>query len=129
MHPAYFDTRFRCELPPEGWPDSYVILSAYATTGLIWSSERNIAADEALEQVLLQRELWLWRVVGYSPHTQHSEPSWATILTLSDACELGKRFLQDAIYQVERDRLFVLQCDAPERIVFVDLFSRRLDSC
>lgn len=127
MHSAYFETRFRCGRKPDCWPDSFVILSAFATTGSSWSSERNSAADDVLYQKLLQTRLWLWRIEGYSPVTQHAEPSWATIMTLSEACELGHLFLQDAVYWVEQDRLFVIQCEAPDRIVFVDAFSRRLD--
>jgi len=127
MHPAYFDTRFRCGTEPDCWPDSFAIVSAYATTGVSWSSERNSAADEALRQTILERNLWLWRIEGYSPITGHAEPSWATIMPTHQACELGNFFLQDAIYWVEHDRLFVIQCSEPDRPVFVDGFSQRLD--
>jgi hypothetical protein len=128
MHPAYFDTRFRCATVPDYWPDSFVIVSAYATTGTSWSSEHNLGADAALRRTIVERNLWLWRIEGYSPVTQHAEPSWATIMAPHEACDLGGLFLQDAIYWVEQDRLFVIQCSRPDRPVFVDMFSRRLDS-
>jgi hypothetical protein len=127
MHPAYFDTRFRCATQPDCWPESFVIVSAYATTGVTWSSERNLGADEALRQKIVEQNLWWCRIEGYSPVTQHAEPSWATIMTPHEGCDLGSRFLQDAIYWVEQDRLYVIQCSTPDRLVFVDVFSQRLD--
>lgn len=127
MHPAYFETRFRCNGPAVPWPETFAIVSACATTGSIWSEDRNARADGALREALQKRGAWLHRVVGYSPLTEHAEPSWATEIGLVDACELGGRFLQDAIYWVEHDRLFVLRCRSLEERVFVDRFSLRLD--
>ncbi len=127
MHPAYFDTYFRGERPDGSWPNSFAVLSAYATTGSTWSRERNVSADEALERALRERGGWLHRLVGYSPRTQHEEPSWASEMSLVEACDLGRRFAQDAIYFVEKDLLFVIQCDVPDRSMLVDVFSRRLD--
>jgi hypothetical protein len=127
MHPSYFDTRFRSEIVPLPPPEAFAILSAQATTGSTWSPERNASADAALKRVLVERGGWLHRLVGYSPKTQHAEPSWAAVMPLEEACRLGQEFFQDAIYWVEHDRLFVLECHAPGRCVFVDIFSRRLD--
>ena len=45
MHPAYFDTRFRVESLPETWPEQFVILAAWATTGQQWTRAQNEAAD------------------------------------------------------------------------------------
>jgi hypothetical protein len=127
MHPAYFETRFRSKGLAVPWPESFAIVSACATTGSIWSEDRNASADEALRVALQEGGCWLHRVVGYSPLTAHAEPSWAIEIGLVDACKLGERFLQDAIYWVEHDRLFVLRCQSPEERYFVDRFSRRLD--
>ena len=127
MHPAYSDTRFRCHVHPESWPEKFAILSAYATTGFTWSPERNASADRALEETLRQRGVWLHRLIGYSPDTQHAEPSWACNMELQEACTLGQEFAQDALYWVEQDQLFVLQCHAPDRRVFVGGFAERLD--
>lgn len=129
MHAAYFDTRFRCDIPPAVWPEVFVVLSAYATTGSIWNAERNSSADAALECELARRQIRRWRVDGYSPETGHSEPSWVAEMPVREGCGVGKQFLQDAIYWVERDRLFVIQCEFPNRLVFVGTFSRRLDPC
>lgn len=127
MHPAYFDTRFRSETAPEPQPEAFAILSAFSTTGSTWSPERNASADADLERVLIERGGWHCRLVGYSPKTQHAEPSWAAVMPLEEACRLGQQFAQDAIYWVDRDRLFVVACHSPDRCVFVDIFSRRLD--
>ncbi len=48
------------------------------------------------------------RVIGYSPEGDHAEPSWLVELSLDEACAIGLRFLQDAIYFVEQGELYVV---------------------
>ena len=52
MHPAYPETRFISRDGLDGWPQQFVIITAYATTGETWSDERNEAADQKLESEL-----------------------------------------------------------------------------
>jgi hypothetical protein len=47
MHPAYFETRFRTDSPPDHWPPTFAIITAHATTGETWSPDQNAAADQA----------------------------------------------------------------------------------
>ena len=44
-----------------------------------------------------------------------------------EACDLGKRFHQHAIYLVEDDGLWVVACEAPNHLVWVGAFRYRLD--
>ncbi len=127
MHPAYFDTRFRVERSPADWPEQFVILSAWATTGQQWTQEQNEAADGRLAQWLAHRGLWHHRITGYSPITGHSEPSWAFPLSLDEACDLGLQFQQDALYVVDGDTLFVTHCDERRALLYVGSFRQRLD--
>ncbi len=55
FHPAYFKTRFRVEQLPSSWPESFVIVTAYATTGEQWSDAENKRGDEALTQRLAEQ--------------------------------------------------------------------------
>jgi hypothetical protein len=128
MHPAYFDTRFRTERAVRSWPDAFVILTAYATTGSSWSEEANAAADQRLEAVLRARGLAPVRIVGYSPTTGHAEPGWACPLDFDQACDLGISFHQDALYVVHGDTLSVSHCDKRRGLVPVGSFRDRLDS-
>ena len=126
MHADYFDTRFRLETPVLHWPNEFVIVSAYHTTGEQWPDEVNQAADKSLEQELKQHFDWLVRITGYSPTTDHAEPGWAFVMPLSAACDLGLRYKQDAIYHIKGDVLSVSFCDARRKLVTVGEFRSRL---
>jgi hypothetical protein len=125
MHPAYFETRFRTPTPVPSWPGAFAIVTAYATTGESWSDAENERADLRLEEALADG--WRERITGYSPTTGHAEPGWAVALPFDDACDLGERFRQDAVYLVEADDLFVSYCDGRRALVRVGSFRERLD--
>jgi hypothetical protein len=127
MNPVYFETRFRLDVQPPGWPDAFVIITAYATTGQSWAAPVNAAADRRLAEQLDRRSLWRWRVTGYSPATGHAEPGWAVEMAWEDGCELGREFHQDAIYAVESDKLFVTHCESGRRLIPIGPFRERLD--
>jgi hypothetical protein len=127
MHPFYFETRFRVETRPQAWPESFAIVTAWATTGEHWSLGLNSAADSALAAILMESGAWTHRVTGYSPSTGHSEPGWAVVMDWETACDIGQRFLQDAIYWVEGNQLGVTFCDHRRQLVPVATFSGRLD--
>lgn len=123
----YFSTRFRIDSPVAFWPGEFAIITAWATTGQSWSMERNVSADEALRQELISAALWHHRVTGYGPDTGHSEPGWAVETNFSMACEIGRRFLQHAIYFVSGDTLSVAQCAPSASLIQVGSFRDRLD--
>ncbi len=125
MHFAYFETRFRTPGPVPSWPAMFAIVTAYATTGASWPTEENEQADALLEDALGDR--WRERITGYSPTTGHAEPGWAVALPFDDACDLGARFHQDAVYLIEEDDLFVSYCDERREMVRVGSFMDRLD--
>lgn len=127
MHPAYFETRFRCAGNPVVWPQSFSIVTAYATTGEHWPDEKNRAADQQLSTELSAAQLWMHRITGYSPSTGHAEPGWAVNMPFEQACDVGQRYQQDAVYCVNDDRLFVSFCDDRRGLVAVDRFTARLD--
>jgi hypothetical protein len=127
MNPAYFETRFEQQDSCNEWPGNFAIITAFATTGQRWTADRNAAEDRALEQELRRRAKWVWRVTGYSPSTGHAEPGWAVSLTFPEACEVGKRCLQDAIYYVRQDRLGVSFCDERQGWMEVGDFLARVD--
>ena len=93
-------------------PEEFAIISGYATTGEKWPTERNQQADEQLHHRLVENGTWLRRVTGYAPDTGHNEPCWAIAISFDEACDIGEEFLQDAIYYVVGDDLFVSHCDS-----------------
>jgi len=126
FHAAYLETRFRTPAMVSRWPDRFVILSAFATTGETWTDERNDAADQALGRELRGRG-WLARIVGYSPSSGHAEPSWAVEMPIRQAREVGSRFKQDAIFAVRGNRLRVIRCGESCLSAVVGSFLERLD--
>jgi len=123
---AYRVTRFRDVEAGVHWPEAFVILTACATTGSIWTPEREAAADAALRADLVTRGVWHNRITGYHPETGHAEPGWAAELSVADGCALGRAYRQDAIYTVKGDELRVVLCDEPQSAERVGGFRERL---
>jgi hypothetical protein len=127
MDPVYFETRFRTNQSVTDWPSEFVIISAFATTGECWAPVQNEDADRRLASELRMRGGWLVRIFGYSPTSLHTEPSWAVDLPLDNACNVGQRFLQDAIYYIKNDELSVTRCNEQRALVYIGSFRGRLD--
>ena len=127
MTPIYFETRFKIGLPLAALPDSFAIITAYATTGEVWTAEDNKAANEALRTELEHGGQLIGTITGYSPVTQHAEPGFAAAVSFEEACEIGARFRQDAIYDVSSSTLFVSHCDHRRNLKPITQFSKRVD--
>ena len=126
MIPAYFETHFRTDSPVDSWPDQFAIITGFATTGESWSDDRNHSADQRLLAQLTSAGHQPIRITGFSPLTHHSEPSWAIPMNWPAACDLGLEFLQDAVYWVDKDSLFITYCDHRRALVRVGSFRSRL---
>ena len=126
LHPSYFETCFLQDAPFSDWPEQFAIITAYATTGETWTAEQNESADRALEAELRKTGQWLRRLTGYSPNSGHAEPGWAMETTWIDACAIGLRYQQHAIYHVSGDELSVILCDDRRELVPVGKFRDRL---
>jgi hypothetical protein len=121
MNPIYLETRFKRDLENdpkfdmfEIFPDQFVIITAYATTGEEWSDMCNDQEDERLKEYLQSRFSCVKRITGYSPTTRHSEPGWLVNCSFDEGCDIGLMFKQDAIYWGENGSLFVSYC-GPQR--------------
>ena len=128
MHPAYFETLFDAHGFAGEWPAQFAIVTAWAATGTYSTQAANDEADRKLELELQRRGCWRQRITGYSPTTGHAEPGWAMELPSDAACDLGQMFLQDAIYFVDADHLYVTHCDGRRRRIRIGEFRSRLRS-
>ena len=128
MNPLFLETQFKVEAPGmDDWPAEFAIITAYATTGETWTDERNAEADRHLESRLRARGGFLRRITGYSPTGDHAEPGWAVEMGWEEAAVLGDEFLQEGVYAVTGDDLWVTYCDAPRRgLVLVGPFRERV---
>ena len=107
MNTEYFKTRFRTTDNQVHFPEEFVIVTAYPTTGETWEPSIIEEADQKLEEELKFRKAWIIRIEGYSPETGHAEPGWGTKMLIEEACEIGLRYRQDAIFHVKNDLLSV----------------------
>lgn len=128
FHPAYFTVRFRTDSPIREWAAHFFIITAYATTGETWSDERNIQADQELQQELMNMGRTPVRITGFDPESGHSEPGWAVELPVEDALLIGHRFKQDSIFRVEDDVLSVARCTPNAAWTTVGEFRERTHS-
>ena len=127
MTPAYFDTRFKLGLPLTELPESFAIITAYATTGEVWTAADNLNASETLRDELKRGEKLLGTITGYSPITLFAEPGFTAALEFEEACDIGVRFKQDAIYFVSSGTLFVSYCDHRRSLRPITQFVKRVD--
>jgi carbohydrate-binding DOMON domain-containing protein len=122
------DTHFSCGKDLGDWPAEFAVITAYATTGENWTVIQNEQADAELKSCLEVNSTWMKRLIGYSPDTGHSEPGWATNISWEQACYIGKKFKQDAIYYVSNNTLTVSYCDNRREPVYVSEYLQRLTS-
>lgn len=126
VNPLYLSTFLNVGADWSEQSEEFAIVSGYATTVEKWSAERNQRADERLFQQLEENGYWLRRLTGYAPDTGHKEPCWATAISFEEACDIGEEFLQDAIYYVEGDNLFISHCDARRSKTLISKFSEKI---
>lgn len=117
MNPAHAPTVFRCEPPPAGWPPRFGIVTAWNPHDQPTDPASNADADRALLG-RLEAEGWShFRVTGCSPDGTHAEPGFAVAASSpDDVVELGRWFAQAAVYWIEDDRLYLVDCRMPEPV-------------
>ena len=141
FYPEYLKTRFRLPTADKifgselfktvdevaALPESFAIISAYATTGETWSEQENSDADQSLYEDLKLLGHEPLRINAYSPDTVHMEPSWCVQLSWDPACDIGLKYKQDAIYYVKDDTLYISFCDDKRLLVPVGQISEHMD--
>ncbi|MAA68291.1 MAG: hypothetical protein CL915_05895 [Deltaproteobacteria bacterium] len=88
--------------------------------------ERNGLLNEISRQMNDYINSWLRRGAGYAPDTGHNEPCWAVAVSFDEACDIGEEFLQDAIYYIEGDELYVSHCDSRRIKTPISKFSLKI---
>jgi len=106
----YRSTVFLGRRPAHGWPETFAIITAWAPTGEKWTQARNREADLRLRRHLVRLGLRPVRVTGASPDLVHREPGWMVPVDPAAAVEIGRKFLQVAVFHVRRGRVTVLPC-------------------
>lgn len=78
-----------------------------------------------LEDELRETGLWMRHLTDYDPATGHAEPGWAVGMGFEAACDLGRRFQQDAIFWVSGNRVGVAKCGSDRQRTKISPFAYR----
>ncbi len=112
MNPAYRTARFHCailesEIPAAG----FAIVTACNPGDRLQPEGANRQADDGLAAELDRRGWQRFRVIGASPDLRHQEPGWGAVTrSMAEAVALGRRWGQRAVFWVEGDALWLVDC-------------------
>lgn len=115
IFPEYLETVFYGPTPPSGWPSDFHIVTAFNPKRTL-SEPENHAADTRLRTQLEQEQIAHFRITGYSADLVHQESSWGVVgISLEQAIDIGRQYVQHAIFEVRDGEAFVVSCDTLER--------------
>lgn len=106
---------------------AFAIITGYATTGETWPDEENERQNDQLRLELEGLGVLLGKMTGYSPTEDHAEPGWAAVLEFDQACDIGAKYDQAAIYYVRDGVLYLSYCDTRRELVNVGAFAARFE--
>lgn len=113
--PEYLETVFYGPTPASDWPLDFHIITAFNPKRTL-SEPQNHAADTRLRTQLEQEQIAHFRITGCSADLAHQEASWAIVgISLERAIEIGRHYVQNAIFEVLNGEAFVVSCDTLER--------------
>lgn len=110
MNPAYRDARFRAELPHDGLPESFAVITARNPKGKTIPDEENTARTERLRLQLVKLGLDHFPVTGFDPHSPHEEPGFGVTCDLTTAYAMGNGFEQEAVFWIHRGQVTLITC-------------------
>jgi hypothetical protein len=123
--PEYLSTFFQASPPAGGWPHHFHIITAH-NPGVIVGADMNAKADEELRRELNLVGSCCFRITGCSPDLKHQEQGWGVAgLSEEKAVAIGKKYGQNAIFEVTAGALSVIGCLSGERIR-VDFLEKRI---
>ena len=104
---SYANACFRFE---RAWSvEQYAIITAWNPRSIRVSNECNLIKNKELN-LDFGHKLRLKVIVGDATFDWYEE-SYAVEMTLSEACDLGQKYHQNAIYFVDNGVLFLVPCD------------------
>ena len=115
IFPEYLETVFYGPTPLSGWPSDFHIVTAFNPKRTL-SEPENHAADTHLRTQLEQEQIAHFRITGCSADLAHEEASWGVVgVSLERAIDIGRQYVQHAIFEVRDGEAFVVSCDTLER--------------
>jgi hypothetical protein len=93
------------------------VITAWNPASSVVDPGDNRIADDELRGLLVEAAVVHERCTGSNPDGSWREEGWAVVgLSRAEAIELGRRFGQDAIYEVTSDLLHIVWCDTGQAV-------------
>jgi hypothetical protein len=124
----YFQTKFEVPIEPKQYPQQFAIITAYNPMNQLLSDYHNIIRNNILKEEPQQKYDWVYQINGFDETTYHKEDGFMfNCSCLYEACKLGDKYSQDAIYYVLDNILYVSKCSKNQRkLVKVENFLSRI---
>lgn len=118
-YPGYFGARLDVEVPDDGLPEEFWVITACDPDGVVMEPEVNERRTLDFRSELLEAGLMFFPVTGYDPEGSHREPGFGIVTGEEDALEAGRRLEQIAVYQVTEGGVWLVFCGEPPERFFV----------
>lgn len=110
--PIYYQAYFSAELPPDGLPARFAILTAFNPFGRQKSEEANLRLDAALEQELIRAKSKYFRATGGSQDGAHREPGFGILTDSPESIRfISRQFRQDAFFWISEGIVYIQNTD------------------
>ena len=124
--PPYLETRLEIGPPPHATVAHFStavlegalkgcwhVITAFNPSGAEWTDGQNRAAHERLRDALAELQVTFQRSLGTTPDGRWPEDGFAVAgLTRAQAIDLGRRFGQHAIFEIDAASGRLLDCDS-----------------
>lgn len=108
--PEYLATYFVADVPAEGFPTRFGVITAYNPNGLPAAHSENLQADSELKQCLDRSRLCHFRVTGRSLDGTHQEPGFGIVVENSAEVEkLARQFNQEAFFWIDGGEVYCIE--------------------
>jgi hypothetical protein len=114
LRKEYLATYFIAELPPEGLPARFGVITSYNPNGRLVSDAVNLEADSKLKECLKSAKVRHFRVTGGSQDGSHQEPGFGIVIDdPNEAAMLARRFQQEAFFWIEDGEVYCVKVGEP----------------
>ncbi|QIV96054.1 uncharacterized protein DUF3293 [Allofrancisella inopinata] len=114
----YFNTKFELPVVPEYYPPKFAIITAFNPMNQELNLKKNLSRNKVLEIELRQSYDWVYQINGFDEKTGHKEDGFMfEAISIDEACNLGLKYFQDAIYYIENLKMYVVKCAIGQRKV------------
>ncbi|MEN8680572.1 MAG: DUF3293 domain-containing protein [Akkermansiaceae bacterium] len=122
MKEEYHQTQFVTVLEGASAPNHFFIVTAHNPCGEIAPDQENIENNARLLEVIQASRWHCFPVTGQCE--DHAEAGFGIECSRSKAIALGKKFRQDAIYEICDDQVILVDCNETETDEIVGSWSK-----